>query len=52
LIDEVQAATIDQDSLTYKYFFYQNSFEQNSGDLFSFKGKLPGVAVIYSAERF
>lgn len=36
LIDEVQAATIDQDSFTYKYFFYQNYFEQNSSDFVFF----------------
>ena len=36
LIDEVQAATTDQDSFTYKYFFYQDDFEQNSSDFVFF----------------
>ena len=36
LIDEVQAATVDQDSFTYKYFFYQNNFELNSSDFVFF----------------
>jgi ribosomal protein L11 methyltransferase len=36
LIDEVEAATVDQDSFTYKYFFYQNDFETNSSDFVFF----------------
>lgn len=40
LIDEVQAATIDQDSFTYKYFFYQNDFEKNASEFVFFLKKI------------
>lgn len=36
LIDEVEAATKDQDSFTYKYFFYQNNFEENTSEFVFF----------------
>lgn len=36
LIDEVEAATIEQDAFTYKYFFYQGDFEVNALDFVVF----------------
>lgn len=36
LIDEVEAATIDQEAFTYKYFFYQNDYEENSSNFVFF----------------
>lgn len=51
LIDEVQEATINQDSVTYKYFFYEGDFEQNSADFISFiKENYPEIS-LYSAQR-
>lgn len=51
LIDEVQAATLDQDSVTYKYFFYQNDFEENAGDFTAFlKANFPELP-LYQAQK-
>ncbi|RPJ77073.1 MAG: hypothetical protein EHM20_06650 [Alphaproteobacteria bacterium] len=51
LIDEVQAATVDQDSFTYKYFFYQNDFETNSSDfVFFIKENYPELP-LYTAQK-
>lgn len=51
LIDEVQAATIDQDSFTYKYFFYQNDFEVNSSEfVFFIKENYPELP-LYTAQK-
>lgn len=51
LIDEVQAATIDQDSFTYKYFFYQEDFEANAADFVYFvKDNYPEIA-LFAAQR-
>lgn len=51
LIDEVQAATIDQDSFTYKYFFYQNDFENNSSEfVFFLKENYPELP-LYTAQK-
>lgn len=51
LIDEVQAATVTQDSFTYKYFFYQNDYITNSSDfVFFMKENYPEIS-IYTAER-
>lgn len=36
LIDEVQTATITQDSITFKYFFYQDDYEINTSDFIAF----------------
>lgn len=36
LLDEVEAATESQEQVTYKYFFYQNDYEQNSADFVYF----------------
>lgn len=51
LIDEVQAATIDQDSFTYKYFFYEGNFEENSaGFVFFIKENYPELS-LYTAQK-
>ena len=51
LIDEVQAATIDQDSITYKYFFYEGNFEQHSAEfVFFIKENYPELS-LYTAQR-
>lgn len=51
LIDEVQAATIDQDSITYKYFFYEGDFEQHSAEfVFFIKENYPELS-LYTAQR-
>ncbi len=53
LIDEVQAATVDQDSFTYKYFFYQNNFELNSSDfVFFIKENYPELPLFATQENF
>lgn len=36
LLDEVTAATESQEQVTYKYFFYQNDYDQNSADFVLF----------------
>ncbi len=51
LIDEVQAATIDQDNFTYKYFFYEGDFETNSADfVFFVKENYPELS-LYTAQK-
>ena len=53
LIDEVQAATIDQDSFTYKYYFYQNDYETNSADFVNFiKDNYPLVSIFIDQKDF
>jgi ribosomal protein L11 methyltransferase len=53
LIDEVQAATLDQDSFTYKYFFYQNDFELNSSDFVVFiKENYPTLPLLTAQKNF
>lgn len=51
LIDEVEAATIDQEAFTYKYFFYQNDFEENSSDfVFFIKENYPELP-LFTAQK-
>lgn len=51
LIDEVQAATMAQDSFTYKYFFYEGDFESNCKDFISFiKREFPELP-LFSAQK-
>ncbi|MBC7713834.1 MAG: 50S ribosomal protein L11 methyltransferase [Rhizobacter sp.] len=51
LIDEVQAATIDQDNFTYKYFFYEGDFENNSAEfVFFVKENYPELS-LYTAQK-
>lgn len=51
LIDEVQAATLDQDTVTYKYFFYQNDFEENAESFVAFlKTNFPELP-LYQAQK-
>lgn len=53
LIDEVQAATIDQDSFTYKYFFYQNDFEKNASEfVFFLKENYPELPLFTAQKNF
>ena len=51
LIDEVQAATVDQDNFTYKYFFYEGDFETNSAEfVFFIKENYPEIS-LYTAQK-
>lgn len=51
LIDEVQEATLNQDSVTYKYFFYRGDFEENAEDFAGFlKMNFPDLPV-YQAQK-
>lgn len=51
LIDEVQAATVDQDNFTYKYFFYEGDFEENAaGFVFFMKENYPEIS-LYTAQK-
>ncbi|MBY0416292.1 MAG: 50S ribosomal protein L11 methyltransferase [Bdellovibrionales bacterium] len=51
LIDEVQAATLDQDSFTYKYFFYEENFEDNAAEfVFFIKENYPHLS-LYTAQK-
>jgi ribosomal protein L11 methyltransferase len=51
LIDEVQAATIDQDNFTYKYFFYEGDFEENAAEfVFFMKENYPEIS-LYTAQK-
>lgn len=51
LIDEVEAATIDQEAFTYKYFFYQNDFEENSSNfVFFIKENYPELP-LFTAQK-
>ncbi len=51
LIDEVQAATINQDTVTYKYFFYEGDFETHSSEfIFFIKENYPELS-LYTAQR-
>lgn len=53
LIDEVQAATIDQDTITYKYFFYQNDFEENAANfVFFLKENYPELPLFTAQKNF
>jgi ribosomal protein L11 methyltransferase len=51
LIDEVQAATTSQDSITYKYFFYQGDFEQNAADFVFFIKENYSELPLYAAQK-
>lgn len=51
LIDEVQAATLDQDSVTYKYFFYQGEFESNAENFVAFLKQNFEELPLYSAQK-
>lgn len=51
LIDEVQAATLDQESVTYKYFFYQNDFEENAAGFVSFMKANFSELPLYQAQK-
>ncbi len=51
LIDEVQAATVDQDSFTYKYFFYQNNFESNSSEFIFFIKENYSELPLFTAQK-
>jgi ribosomal protein L11 methyltransferase len=51
LIDEVQAATVDQDNFTYKYFFYEGDYETNSAEfVFFIKENYPEIS-LYTAQK-
>lgn len=53
LIDEIQAATIDQDSFTYKYFFYQNDYETNASEfVFFLKENFPELPLFCAQKNF
>ncbi len=53
LIDEVQEATLNQDSVTYKYFFYQNDFEINAKNFVMFlKENFPFFPVYEAQKKF
>ncbi len=53
LIDEVQAATIDQDNFTYKYFFYEGDFEANSAEfVFFIKENYPELSLFTAQKNF
>ena len=51
LIDEIQSVTIEQDSFTYKYYFYQNEFELNSSDFVLFMNKNYPSLPLFSAQK-
>ncbi len=51
LIDEVQAATMAQDSFTFKYFFYESGFEENCKEfIFFIKDTFPELP-LYTAQK-
>lgn len=51
LIDEVQLATTNQDSITYKYFFYEGDYEKNAAEfVFFIKENYPELS-LYTAQR-
>ncbi len=53
LINEVEAATINQDVFTYKYFFYLNNFEENaSGFIYFLKANYPELPVLIAQKNF
>ncbi len=53
LIDEVQLATTNQESFTYKYFFYQDGFEKNSSDfVFFVKENFPELSLFTDQKNF
>ncbi|MGZ3787452.1 MAG: 50S ribosomal protein L11 methyltransferase [Bacteriovorax sp.] len=53
LIDEVEAATVDQDSFTYKYFFYQNDYEENANNfVFFVKENFPELPLFTAQKNF
>ena len=51
LIDEVEAATINQESFTYKYFFYQNDFEKNSSNFVYFLKESYPELPVFTAQK-
>lgn len=51
LIDEVQAATLDQDTVTYKYFFYQGNFDENAKDFVAFLKQNFANLPLYQAQK-
>jgi len=51
LIDEVQAATLDQDTVTYKYFFYQGNFDENAKDFVTFLKQNFANLPLYEAQK-
>lgn len=51
LIDEVQAATLEQDTFTYKYFFYEGSFELNCKEFIAFIKKEYPQLPLFSAQK-
>lgn len=51
LIDEVQAATFEQNSFTFKYFFYEGEFESNCAEfVFFIKENYPEIP-LYTAQK-
>lgn len=51
LIDEVQAAIVDQENFTYKYFFYEGDYETNSAEfVFFMKQNYPEIS-LFTAQR-
>jgi ribosomal protein L11 methyltransferase len=53
LIDEIQDATNKQESTTYKYFFYQNEFEDNASDFVLFlKENYPELPLFTAQKNF
>ncbi len=51
LIDEVQAATINQESITYKYFFYQDNFEENASEFVFFLKENYSELPLFTAQK-
>jgi len=51
LLDEVAIATEAQEEITYKYFFYQENFEENANDFVVFlKNNFPDLS-LYSGQK-
>jgi ribosomal protein L11 methyltransferase len=51
LLDEVSRATESLEQVTYKYFFYQNNFDENSADfVFFMKENFPEIP-LFTAQR-
>jgi ribosomal protein L11 methyltransferase len=51
LLDEVAMATEAQDEVTYKYFFYQNDYEENCADFVYFLKENFSEIPLYTAQK-
>lgn len=51
LIDEVQEATTNQETFTYKYFFYQENFEENAADFVFFIKENYSEIPLFTAQK-